>query len=414
VVRAGREGVSVVLRLARLVMPLTALAGWPIIRLVAPAEDFTLGLLLWLGVVVYQTVGWYYSLESAVATGLQRGDLANSVNAVGALAGAVATVVAVVAGLGIWGLLLGMWVLGAVTVVGHMHNAERLTGTRAVWRPERAADGRRLLLAGLSLASLQAALLVEPAVAKAVLSALDGPESAAAMQLGFTVTRLALVAATAPTAAILVGVAEWRDTQPERITSLVRNASYASLALVSVMSAVMLAAGPYVAEAWLGIAVPGIGTAIRGLSAVAVMTITVWLLTQTLLGHGNTRAVTLRLAAGTAVSLAGMAVGAPLAGIPGVIAASLLGAAVTAVLLARIDKGYAGIIGRALARLGPAMVLLGVVGALVLDRLAPQGRLAAALAAAAAGVVAAVVAWLLLPRDTRALMVRTVRERIGR
>lgn len=161
---------------------------------------------------------------------------------------------------------------------------------------------------------MQASLLIEPAAAKALLSAFDGSESAAAMQLGFTVTRMALIAAMAPTAAILVGVAEWRDSQPERIAGLVRNASYASLALVAVLAAVMLATGPYVAEAWLGISVPGIGVAIRGLSVVAILTITVWLFTQTLLGHGNTRAVTLRLAIGTAVALAGMAVGAPSAG----------------------------------------------------------------------------------------------------
>ena len=79
----GRHGISVALRLALVVMPLTALAGVPIIHWVAPAEDFALGIGLWLGVVVYQTIGWYYALLAAVVTGLQRGDLANSVNAVG-------------------------------------------------------------------------------------------------------------------------------------------------------------------------------------------------------------------------------------------------------------------------------------------------------------------------------------------
>ena len=58
----GRHGISVALRLALVVMPLTALAGVPIIHWVAPAEDFALGIGLWLEVVVYQTIGWYYAL----------------------------------------------------------------------------------------------------------------------------------------------------------------------------------------------------------------------------------------------------------------------------------------------------------------------------------------------------------------
>ncbi len=414
VVVATRQSVSVLARLAIFVMPITALVGWPLMSIIAAPADVTLGRWIWLGVVVYQTVGWYYSVQSAVATGLQRGDLANAVNAVGALVGAVATVIAVLAGLGLFGMLLGMWVLGAVTLIGHLRNALRLTGTRAVWRPLRPADSRKLLVGGLALASMQASLLVEPAAAKALLSAFDGSESAAAMQLGFTVTRMALIAAMAPTAAILVGVAEWRDSQPERIAGLVRNASFASLALVAVLATVMLATGPYMAEAWLGISVPGVGVAIRGLSVVAIMTITVWLFTQTLLGHGNTRAVTVRLATGTGVALVGMAIGAPLGGLIGVIAASFVGACVAAVLLSMLDGGYSRIIWPALARVGPAMVALGLVGAVAVDRVDPASRIGALVAAVVAVVVAGVVAWLVLPRDTRALMVSTVRQRLGR
>ncbi len=413
VVAAGRGGVSIAARLAIVVMPITALLGVPIIHWVAPPEDFSLGLWLWLGVVVYQTIGWYYALLAGVVTGLQRGDLANSVNAIGALAGAVVTVVAVVAGMGVYGLLVGMFALGIVTLAGHMKSSARLTGTRSIWLPARPVDQRRLLVAGLALASLQASLLVEPAAAKAILSALDGPESAAAMQLGFTVTRLALIAAMAPTAAILVGVSEWRETQPERIAGLVRNAALASLALVAVLAAVMLAAGPYMAEAWLGISVPGIGVAIRGLSVVAIATIVVWLFTQTLLGHGNTRAVTTRLLIGSGVAIAGMAVGAPAAGLAGVIAASFVGACVASLLLGRIDGAVAGIIWRATARVAPAMILLGVAGAFVTDRINPTGRIAALVATAVAGIVAAAVAWLLLPGPTRELMRRTVADRLG-
>lgn len=414
VVRVTREAVSVALRLAVVVMPVVALAGWPILHVIAPPDLLVTGMWLWLGVVVYQTGGWYFAMEAAVATGLQRGDLANAANAVGALVGALVTVLAVLAGLGVYGLLAGMWALGVVTLIGHLRNARHLTGTTAVWRPQRAADARALMIGGFALASLQASLLVEPAVAKAVLSAWDGPEAAAAMQLGFTVSRMALVAAMAPTAAILVGVSEWRDTQPERIAGLVRNASYASLALVSVLAAVMLATGPYVAEAWLGITVPGIGVAIRTLSVVTIATIVVWLFTQTLLGHGNTRPVTVRLAVGTAVSLVGMVVAAPTVGLAGVVAASFVGACVSAVLLARIDAEYAGIIWRAAGRIGPGMVVLGVVGAVVVDWLAPTDRWAALVAAVVALVVAVAVVWVLLPGATRRLMVTTVRGRLGR
>jgi O-antigen/teichoic acid export membrane protein len=414
VVVAGRDGVTLAVWSAVVIMPVAALAGWPIMSWVAPAGDQALGLQLWLGVVVYQSIGWYYALQAAVSTGLQRGDLTNTVNAIGALMGAAVTVAAVLAGTGVFGLLIGMLALGVSTTVGHMWVARRLTGTAGIWLPRRGTRWRTLTMASLALASLQASLMIEPAAAKALLSAFDSPESAAAMQLGFTVTRLALIAAMAPTAAILVGVSEWRERQPERIPSLVRNASYASLALVGVLAAVMLAAGPYVADAWLGIAVPGIGVAIRGLAVVGIATIVVWLFTQTLLGHGNTRAVSIRLLSGSAVALVGMAATAATLGLVGVIASSLLGAVVAAVLLGRIDRDYAGIIWRASARMGPALVALGVVGALAADALAPQGRMAAVVVTGVSALAAAAVAWLLLPGATRALMVRTVRERLGR
>ena len=414
VVTAGREGVGMALGLALVVMPLTALAGFAIVRWIAPAEDYQLGIALWLGVVVYQTLGWYYAVLAGVVTGLQRGDLTNTVNAIGAVVGALATVTAVLLGMEVWGLFVGLVVLGVVTTAGHMVSTRRLTGTRSVWLPMRPEGARTLLLASLALASMQASLLVEPAAAKALLSAFDGPESAAAMQLGVTVTRMALIAAMAPTATILVGVSEWRDSQPERIVGLVRNASYASLALVGVLAVVMLATGPYVADAWLGQDVPGLGLAIRALSPVAVLTIVVWLFTQTLLGHGNTKAVALRLLSGTVVALALMALTAATFGLAGVIAASAVGAIVASVALGRIDGEFEGVIWRAALRMGPALMLLGLAGAWTVDRINPQGRLAAALLAAAVGVVAAVVAWLLLPGDTRTLISTTVRERLLR
>lgn len=414
VIAAGREGIGLALLLAVVVMPLTALAGVPVMRIIAPPDDFSLGLSLWLAVVVYQTIGWYYALLAAVVTGLQRGDLANSVNAIGAVAGALVTVSAVLAGAGVWGLLFGLFALGLVTTAGHMITSRRLVGTAAVWLPARPSAARRFLLAGIALASLQASLLVEPAAAKAILSAVDGPESAAAMQLGFTVTRLALIAAMAPTAAILVGVSEWRESQPERIAGLVRHASLASLAFVGVLAAVMLATGPYVADAWLGIDVPGIGVAIRGLSVVAVITIVSWLFTQTLLGHGNTRAVTIRLLIGTVIALTGMLVLAASTGIAGVIAASAVGGLIAAVLLGRIDREYEATIWRAVIRMAPTLLVFGLIGAVVVDRWNPQGRVVALLAAVAVGVLAAVLAWVLLPSDTRSMMVRTVKGRLAR
>lgn len=412
VLMATRAGVSVTLRLGVVVMPLSAAAGWLIVPLIAGGTNTTVAMWLWVAVVVYQAVGWYFAMQAAVATGLQRGDLANAVNAAGAVAGALVTVVAVMAGAGLGGMVAGLWALGAVTLVGHMRNARRLTGTRQVWRPQHLPGAMAVLVSGLALATMQAALLVEPAVAKALLAAFDGAEAAAAMQLGFTVSRMALVAAMAPTAAILVGVAEWRDTQPERVAGLVRNASYASLALVSVLAAVMLATGPYVAAAWLGVAVPGIGVAIRTLSVVTIATIVVWLFSQTLLGFGHTRPVTVRLAIGTAVSLAGMAVMAPLAGLPGVVAASFVGAAVAAMLLFGINRQYGRIIFAAAGRIGPAMVLLGVLGAVLIDRINPQSRIAALGAAVVAVLVAGVASWLLIPSGTRRLMQTTILERL--
>ncbi len=137
----------------------------------------------------------------------------------------------------------------------------------------------------------------------------------------------------------------------------------------------------------------------------------VWLFTQTLLGHGNTRAVTVRLVIGTGVALVGMAIGAPTAGLAGVIAASFVGACTAAALLSRIDGEYSGVIWRATARMAPAMVGLGIVGAVLTDRWGPTGRWASAAGAVAAGVVAVGLAWALLPSGTRGLMVRTVRGR---
>lgn len=143
VVEVTREAVSVALRLAVVVMPLVALAGWPIMHVIAPPASLVMDGWLWLGVVIYQTVGWYFAMEAGAATGLQRGDLANAANALGAVVGAVVTVVAVLAGLDVYGLLVGMWALGIVTLAGHLRNARHLTGTTAVWRPQRAVGRPR-------------------------------------------------------------------------------------------------------------------------------------------------------------------------------------------------------------------------------------------------------------------------------
>lgn len=96
------------------------------------------------------------------------------------------------------------------------------------------------------------------------------------------------------------------------------------------------------------------------------------------------------------------------------IAASFLGACVAAVLLSRLDADYSAIIWRALARIGPAMVVLGLVGAVAVDRVNPASRVGALVAAVVAGVIAALVAWVVLPSATRSLMVATVRQRVGR
>jgi hypothetical protein len=49
-----------------------------------------------------------------------------------------------------------------------------------------------------------------------------------------------------------------------------------------------------------------------------------------------------------------------------------------------------------------------------MDRWNPAGRLEALLAVVIVGAIAAVFAWLLLPGDTRRMMIRTVRERLAR
>ena len=127
---------------------------------------------------------------------------------------AVVTVVAVVAGMGVWGMLVGMFALGTVTTAGQMYASRKLTGSSRCGGRSMGPRRGRSCSPGWPQASLQGSLMVEPAMAKAILSALDGPESAAAMQLGFTLTRLALVAAMAPTATILVGVSGGATASP--------------------------------------------------------------------------------------------------------------------------------------------------------------------------------------------------------
>ena len=95
-------------------------------------------------------------------------------------------------------------------------------------------------------------------------------------------------------------------------------------------------------------------------------------------------------------------------------AASFVGAVVSAVLLSRIDGDYARIIFTAAGRIGPAMVALGLIGAFLIDRINPGTRIAALVAAVVATLVAAGVAWVLMPADTRRLMRTTLTDRLGR
>lgn len=414
VVEVGRQGVAAVIVLAAVSLPVTAIAGVPLMHVVAPAGMFATGMQLWIALMFYQVAAWFGAAQAAVVVGLQRGELPNSINAAAAVLGAVVTVGLVILGWGVDALLIGMIVMGLTSAVCQMVVTRHLTGTALIWLPRRTRGLTAMLLAGVALGSMQISLLVEPAFAKVVLSACCGSESAAAVQLGYTVTRLGLVAVLAPTTTILVAVAEWRERQPERIPNLVRQAAFVSMGLVCVIAATLLMSGPYLAEAWLGTSVPGIGIAIRGLALVSVVTIISWLFTQTLLGHGNTRGVSIRLAIGSVTAMALMIPVASQFGLAGVIACSFGGALLTAVLLSTIDSAYSRIIWTASASIAPAMVALGLAGAVVIDRIDPGTRASSAVATMVAGLAAAVVGWLLLPRGTRRMMRVTVAERFLR
>lgn len=413
VIHAGREGISTSLRLSLITVPVVGLLGVPVVSFVAPPEDFRLGMLLWLALLVLRPIAGYYMMLAGVIVGLQRSELSATATTVGGLAGALVTVLAVAGGLGVWGMVAGGLAGSITAAVGFMYFARRLTGSAMVWIPVRSPGWGRAAATGLALASLEASLIVEPAASKLVLSVFDGTDSAAAYQLGSSVTRVGLIAAIAPTSALLVGIAEWRVKSPDRVATLIRHATSVSLGVVSVMTIVLVSLGPYLADAWLGISVPGVGTAIRGLSLVAVATQVVWLLSKVLLGFGHTRAVTACLIIGSVVALVLMVPGGAAMGMPGVIGASLIGALAAAWRLGRLDTDVSAVVWRAARRMLPLPLGLSLVGALTVDAYHPSGRIPVLLLAAAVALVSACLAWFLLPRDCRALVGRTIRSRLS-
>jgi O-antigen/teichoic acid export membrane protein len=414
VIAVGRKGIATAVGMALVTIPVVGLLGIPVVHLVAPEEDFRLGIALWMIALLLRPFSAYFMILAGVLVGLQRTDLAATATTVGALIGAALTVGAVLGGLGVWGLVLGGGSAVFASTLGFMYFTRRVTGTRRIWTPLPSAGWSRLLLAALALAWLEASLMLEPAVSKAVLAAVDGTDLSAAYQVASSVTRVGLIAAIAPTGALLVGVAEWRVQQPQRIRALVRHTSMVSLGIVGVVSGVLFALGPYLADEWLGTAIPGVGPAIRGLSLVAVATQVVWLFSKTLLGHGNTKVVTICLVAGTGVSLLLMVPGARMLGIIGVILSSLVGACVTSVLLTAVDREYRSTIWRAVGRILPALLVLGIIGAWFADAYSPEGRIEVTVLAFGTATIATVLAWALLPRDSRALILRTVGEKVGK
>ncbi|MDQ1247071.1 MAG: hypothetical protein QG597_1441, partial [Actinomycetota bacterium] len=174
VVEVGRQGVAAVIVLAAVSLPVTAIAGVPLMHVVAPAGMFATGMQLWIALMFYQVAAWFGAAQAAVVVGLQRGELPNSINAAAAVLGAVVTVGLVILGWGVDALLIGMIVMGLTSAVCQMAVTRHLTGTASIWLPRRTRGLTAMLLAGVALGSMQISLLVEPAFAKVVLSACCG------------------------------------------------------------------------------------------------------------------------------------------------------------------------------------------------------------------------------------------------
>ncbi|MEY2399237.1 MAG: hypothetical protein QOJ00_2411 [Actinomycetota bacterium] len=189
----------------------------------------------------------------AVLRGLQRGDAEALAIALSAPVGVVATLGGVVAGWGLWALLVGGVAQLAVQV-----GVQTIATTRLVpalrfrlVRIDRATARGFAVLGGLALIA-QIGDVVDTQWDKVVLARYVGTAAVASFQIGTTLVLQAKVLALIPIAPMLVAVAELRHVERERLDELCRQlGQVGAVAGATVLGAVFVFAPAFI-HLWLG------------------------------------------------------------------------------------------------------------------------------------------------------------------
>ena len=251
------RGVTILFGLAAVLLVIGALAAPAMRSFVFPAgvRGYSHADVEWLvrGAVLLLCVELVASGYFAVLRGVQRTDAESLAFAVSLPVGVLATVGGVVAGWGLWALLIGSAVQQAVSMgIQALRVRQLVPGLRfRIVRLDRPTARGFAVLGGLALMS-QIGDVVDTQWDKVVLSRYVGSGAVASFQIGTTLSLQAKALALIPVAPMLVAVAELRHTDKARRVALLRQLGrVGSVAAASILGAVFVFAPAFV-HLWLG------------------------------------------------------------------------------------------------------------------------------------------------------------------
>lgn len=269
--QAVRQGVTVLTGLAACVEIVAIATARPVVDLVfttvSGGERGQLTLLL-IGIFTLFAIGLVGTGYFSILVGLQRSDYTAWSNVASLLFSAIATVVGIAAGLGLWALFVANCVQLAVSWVGPVIGVRRFApglGFGLVRVSRTVVIGFIGMPAMLVLAS--ASDVFDSQVDKLVLTHTVGPKASAMFQIGTGLVQSVRGVALIPLAVMLAGTAELYRSNPARLRQLetLTESSVQAIAAISAGGLVLFAT-PFLAT-WLG---PGYGDAALSVRVLAV------------------------------------------------------------------------------------------------------------------------------------------------
>ena len=253
---AVRQGVTILLAIGMALVLTTIIVARPVVNLVfttVPRQDLPQLTLLLIGLVGLFSMGLVLSGYFSILIGLQRSDYSAWSGMASIVAGAIATLVGIRLGLGLWALFIADCIQFVVSWIGPFLGVRRL----ALQIPF--ALARIPLSVILGLIGMPAMLVMSSAsdvfdsqVDKLVLTHGVGTKASAMFQVAASLIQSSRGVVLVPLGVMLTGTAELYRTDPSRLRRLEDLAGLSVQAIAALCTGGILLFAPAFIRTWLG------------------------------------------------------------------------------------------------------------------------------------------------------------------